>query len=124
MSLKKVKIIALLVDMLSGPHYSENMSQSNLSQVLGIAVCVGAFVVITLVGIASRYVAGQRSRSAGPNGPAIRPFNANPADDDFGGVPTTGPVQDYERDYPPEPLIGSSGFDAQGNEEKPEEEED
>ncbi len=100
------------------------MDASSLSQALGLMACVGAFVLIALVAVVARQIIGQRGTgrlkrrpAVGPNSPAVHspPFE----DDDFGGVPTTGAVQDYERDYHPDQVIGSSGFDVQTYEYNP-----
>ncbi len=92
------------------------MSGNTCYQALGLFACIGALLLVALVAIVARSAAGQRGpygrrRGLHPDNSAVHspPFE----DDDFGGVPTTGPVQEYERDYRPEQIIGSSGFEEQ-----------
>jgi hypothetical protein len=92
------------------------MNASSIFQVVGLSTCAGAFVLIVLLGAVIWTISMRRGRAAGPDNSAIHPYQYEDSDD-FGGVPTTGAVQDYERDYDPDPLIGSSGFDVQSHDE-------
>ncbi len=74
--------------------------------------CLGVIGLIALLALIARGITGQRGKPMEPYNSAVRPLNAPPFEDgDFSGIPTTGPVQDYERDAPPEQIIGSSGFE-------------
>ncbi len=92
------------------------MNGNSLFQALGLFACFGALLLLVVVAIIARSAHGGRGPSGRRRGDPLDtsvihtpPFE----DDDFGGVPTTGPVQEYERDYRPEQIIGSSGFEGQ-----------
>ncbi len=102
------------------------MNGNSLFQAIGLFACFGALLLLVVVAIIARSASGERGSSGRHRGDPLGtsvlhtpPFE----DDDFGGVPTTGPVQEYERDYRPEQIIGSSGFEEQrdantGNDEE------
>ncbi len=102
------------------------MNGNSLFQALGLFACFGALLLLVVVAIVARSASGERGPSGRHrNAPLENSAIHTPPyeEDDFGGVPTTGPVQEYERDYRPEQIIGSSGFEDQrdaynGNEEK------
>lgn len=92
------------------------MNGSSIFQAVGLSACAGTVVLFALLGGLVWAIAMRRGRAAGPDNSAIHPYQYEDPDD-FGGVPTTGAVQEYERDYHPDQLIGSSGFDVQSDDQ-------
>ncbi len=82
----------------------------NLITGLGVFVCFGAIVLAALVAIAARGLRNPNNRVSNTPTQQVRNGGFEPTSD-FGGVPTTGAVQEYERDANQADLIGSSGFD-------------
>jgi hypothetical protein len=96
-----------------------NMNASAFSQGVGLLACVGVIGLIGAIAVVARVISSQRGRPMEPNNSAVQPLSAPPFEDGgFGGVPTTGPVQEYERDYHPQQIIGSSGFEEQRYEDE------
>lgn len=90
------------------------MNTGIFSQAVGLLACAGAMLVIVLVALVALATGMRRGRKENRSNPIIQPPTAPPFEEgDFGGVPTTGGVQEYEREYRPDPMIGSSGFEAQ-----------
>ena len=109
-----VKILARWVDSHLIDGYKLIMSAREFLHIYGLFVCAGMFGLMVAATIFMRLLSTRRERSTGPIQPAVGPYHLiQDEEDDFGGVPTTGSVQEYERDYPVEQIIGSSGFDAQ-----------
>lgn len=93
------------------------MASNSILSSVGLLTCVGAFIAVAVIAFIARLMSNQRVEPRSPNmwrePDSSRPQPPRPDMDfsDFGGIPTTGPVQEYERDYPGETIIGSSGFD-------------
>ncbi len=100
------------------------MNGNSLFQALGLFACFGALLLLVVVAIIARSTSGEHGPSGRRGDPLDTSVLHNPPfeNDDFGGVPTTGSVQEYERDYRPEQIIGSSGFQEQQNKDPNEEE--
>jgi hypothetical protein len=92
---------------------------------IGLFLCVGAIVVIGLLALAIRAFSRPKTTQAplDPRGPEAPRYNDPEIDTrgGFGGVPTTGSVQDYEADYDRNRTgtttgtVGSSGFGGEQN---------
>jgi hypothetical protein len=87
---------------------------------IGLQVCVGTLILAAVLYLAARAFNKQRRSNQknqnmrtdpGSNLPSAEDGVDFKLDDDFGGVPTTGSVQEYERDAGDEDIIGSSGFE-------------
>jgi flagellar biosynthesis/type III secretory pathway M-ring protein FliF/YscJ len=90
------------------------MNASLFSQGIGWLACLGIIGLIVILAIVARAISRQRRRPMEPNNSAVQPLSASPFEDgELSEIPTTGSVQAYERDYHPEQIIGSSGFDVQ-----------
>jgi hypothetical protein len=99
------------------------MDVSFLLQGIGWLACLVAIGFIAILAVLARIISGQRGEPMEPHNSAVRSLSEPYEAGDFGGVPTTGSVQDYERDWIPEQIIGSSGFNGQQNEDVTGEEE-
>ncbi len=76
--------------------------------------CLAAIGLISALALIARAITGQRGAPMEPHNSAVQSLSAPPYEDgDFSGIPTTGPVQAFERDARPEQIIGSSGFEGQ-----------
>lgn len=113
-SYKYRQYFRLSIDSPKAAGYIQYMNTSIFSQAIGLLACAGVMGLMVLVALVSLSTGMRRGRKTSVNNPIIQPPSAPPfEEDDFGGVPTTGPVQEYERDYHSDVKIGSSGFDAQ-----------
>ncbi|RPJ46067.1 MAG: hypothetical protein EHM21_08955 [Chloroflexi bacterium] len=100
------------------------MDVSNLLQGVGWLTCLVLIGLIAALALVARAIAGQRGQPMEPHNSAVQSLGAPPFEDsDLGGIPTTGPVQDFERDAPQERIVGSSGFVGQQFQDELEEEE-
>lgn len=83
--------------------------------------CLVAIGLISALALIARAMTGQRGKPLEPHNSAVQSLSAPPYEDgDFIGIPTTGSVQEFERDAPPEQIIGSSGFEGQQQREEDE----
>ncbi len=76
--------------------------------------CLAAIGLIAALAVIAHLITGQRGTPMEPNNSAVQSLSAPPYEDgDFLSIPTTGSVQEFERDARPDQIIGSSGFEGQ-----------
>ena len=74
--------------------------------------CLAAFGFISVLSLIALAIIRQRGTPMEPYNSAVQSLGAPPYEDgDFLEIPTTGSVQEFERDARPEQIIGSSGFE-------------
>lgn len=87
---------------------------------IGLQVCIGTLIIAAVLILAVRALSSRRGRrqkiqnmwaDPGENRPPAVDGVDFDLGDDFGGVPTTGSVQEYERDADGGDILGSSGFE-------------